>query len=47
MNSAYLGTLAEHDPLHGYLRHDIQPQVSGTSVSSTTMTQSMKSWSTP
>lgn len=35
MSSVYLGSLAEHDPLHGYLQHDIQPQISGTAGSST------------
>ena len=35
MNRAYLGRLSEHDPLHGYLRHDIQPQLSGTEAGST------------
>ena len=31
MNRNYLGRLSEHDPLHAYLQHDIQPQVSGAS----------------
>jgi len=31
MTRTYLGRLAEDDPLHGYLQHDIQPQISGTS----------------
>ena len=35
MHRVYLGRLSEHDPLHGYLQHDIQPQVSGASGSST------------
>ena len=30
MKRTYLGHLSEHDPLYGYLQHDIQPQVSGT-----------------
>src|SRR5450830_1508076 len=34
MNRIYLGRLSEHDPLHGYLQHDIQPQISGASGSS-------------
>ncbi len=34
MNGTYLGRLPEHDPLHGYLQHDIQPQVSGVSPGS-------------
>ncbi len=34
MNIIYLGRLSEHDPLHGYLQHDIQPQISGASGSS-------------
>lgn len=29
MSRMYLGRLPEHDPLHGYLRDDIQPQVNG------------------
>lgn len=29
MGRTYLGRLPEHDPLHGYLRNDIQPQVNG------------------
>ena len=35
MKRLYLGRLSEHDPLHGYLQHDIQPQVTGTAGSST------------
>ena len=35
MHRIYLGRLSEHDPLHGYLQHDIQPQISGASGSST------------
>ncbi len=27
MHKIYLGKLSEHDPLHAYLRHDIQPQM--------------------
>ena len=27
MSGTYLGRLSEQDPLHGYLQHDIQPQV--------------------
>ena len=34
MQRTYLGRLSEHDPLHGYLQHDIQPQISGASGSS-------------
>ena len=34
MNRAYIGRLSEHDPLHGYLQHDIQPQISGDSGAS-------------
>lgn len=34
MNRVYLGQLSESDPLHGYLQHDIQPQVTGISGSS-------------
>ena len=34
MNRIYLGRLSEHDPLYGYLQHDIQPQISGASGSS-------------
>lgn len=34
MNGIYLGRLPEHDPLHGYLQHDIQPQISGASGNS-------------
>lgn len=34
MSRIYLGKLSEHDPLHGYLQHDIQPQISGASGSS-------------
>ena len=29
MKRNYLGHLSEHDPLHGYLQYDIQPQISG------------------
>jgi aminoglycoside phosphotransferase (APT) family kinase protein len=29
MSPIYLGKLSEGDPLHGYLKHDIQPQISG------------------
>jgi len=29
MNRIYLGRLSEQDPLHGYLQHDIQPQING------------------
>jgi aminoglycoside phosphotransferase (APT) family kinase protein len=35
MNRLYIGRLSEHDPLHDYLQHDIQPQVTGTAGSST------------
>jgi len=35
MSRVYLGRLSENDPLHGYLEHDIQPQVTGISASST------------
>lgn len=31
MSGTYLGRLSEHDPLHGYLRHDILPQIGGVS----------------
>jgi len=34
MSGLYLGKLSEHDPLHGYLQHSIQPQISGDSGSS-------------
>ena len=34
MNGTYIGRLPEHDPLHGYLQHDIQPQVCGVSPGS-------------
>ena len=27
MHKTYLGKLSEHDPLHAYLQHDIQPQI--------------------
>ena len=27
MNRIYLGKLSKHDPLHGYLQHDIHPQI--------------------
>ncbi len=33
MQRIYLGHLSEHDPLYGYLQHDIQPQISGASAS--------------
>lgn len=29
MTGTYLGRLSEQDPLHGYLQHDIQPQITG------------------
>ena len=29
MKRIYLGHLSEHDPLHGYLQYDIQPQIRG------------------
>ena len=35
MGGTYLGHLSEHDPLYGYLQHDIQPQVCDASGSST------------
>lgn len=35
MHRIYLGHLPEHDPLHGYLQNDIQPQVTGVSASAT------------
>jgi len=35
MQRNYLGRLSEHDPLHGYLQHHIQPQLTGTPGSST------------
>lgn len=35
MGRNYLGRLSESDPLHGYLQHDIQPQISGNSGKST------------
>jgi aminoglycoside phosphotransferase (APT) family kinase protein len=35
MSRVYLGRLSENDPLHGYLQHDIQPQVTGVLASST------------
>jgi aminoglycoside phosphotransferase (APT) family kinase protein len=31
MSGTYLGHLSESDPLHGYLQHDIQPRVNGSS----------------
>ena len=34
MNRIYLGRLSEHDPLHGYLQHDIQPQIGEVSINS-------------
>lgn len=34
MSKNYLGRLPESDPLHGYLQHDIQPQITGASGSS-------------
>jgi len=33
MNGHYLGRLPKHDPLHGYLQHDIQPLIGGASGS--------------
>ena len=33
MHRIYLGSLPEHDPLHGYLQHDIQPQISASGSS--------------
>ena len=35
MNRTYFGRLPENDPLHGYLQHDIQPQITGVSARST------------
>ncbi len=35
MTRTYLGRLSEHDPLHGYLQHDIQPQITGSVGDST------------
>src|ERR1017187_4735709 len=35
MNGTYIGRLSEHDPLHGYLQHHIQPQINGASGNST------------
>jgi hypothetical protein len=35
MSRIYPGRLPEHDPLHGYLQQDIQPQISGASGKST------------
>lgn len=35
MHRTYLGRLSEQDPLHAYLRHDIQPQIAGASGHST------------
>ncbi|HEX7455504.1 MAG TPA: phosphotransferase [Gallionella sp.] len=35
MSRIYVGRLSKHDPLHGYLQYDIQPQISGASGSST------------
>jgi hypothetical protein len=32
MSGNYLGHLSENDPLHGYLQHDIQPQITGRTV---------------
>ena len=33
MHRIYLGRLSEHDPLHRYLQHDIQPQISASGSS--------------
>jgi aminoglycoside phosphotransferase (APT) family kinase protein len=30
MTGTYLGRLSEHDPLHGFLQHEIQQQINGT-----------------
>lgn len=35
MSRVYLGRLSERDPLHGYLQHDIQPQIIGASGGTT------------
>ena len=35
MTRTYLGRLPEHDPLHRYLQHDIQPQINGATGPST------------
>ena len=35
MNGTYIGRLSEYDPLHGYLQHDIQPQINAASGNST------------
>ena len=35
MNRIYLGSLSEVDPLHTYLQHDMQPQVTGAMGGST------------
>jgi len=35
MNQNYLGRLSEHDPLHGYLLHDIRAQISGATDNTT------------
>lgn len=35
MSGTYLGRLSQHDPMHGYLQYDIQPQISGNSDHST------------
>ena len=35
MNGTYIGRLSEHDPLHDYLQHDIQPQINAASGNST------------
>jgi aminoglycoside phosphotransferase (APT) family kinase protein len=35
MNGTYIGRLPEHDPLHEYLQHYIQPQINGASGNST------------
>jgi len=35
MNGTYIGRLSEHDPLHEYLQHHIQPQINGASGKST------------
>jgi len=34
MTGTYLGHLSAHDPLHGYLQRDIQPQITGTASDS-------------
>lgn len=35
MNRLYIGRLSEQDPLHGYLQHDIQAQINGSTGHST------------